>query len=468
MRLRLVLSGIAIRRLNTVISKQLPPISRQIARVPLLPPPGQGAAASAPAGSAGETYSALFESARLAVASLAAAGDGRLLSSYSSILECILRLRQACCDPRLVPPERIQVAKALVNEHRAKQEERASKGGAAKKAKIAKPAMSADEAIQLLERLRGLLTEADGAPDGESAGASAGATEAEGGESGWECCVCLEEVGSDAVAILRTCKHAFCAECVSAVAQRAGKKGAACPLCRAAYGQEDVMKHAEILQAAAQGKSAAKAKAAETRGWGSVATSVACPAASAADLASSSPKIHALLGLLAAQPSGDKAIVFSQFTGFLALIGSELRARGIPFASITGGMTPAARAAASRAFMVPSPWAGSSSGELEPVVLLASLKAAGQGLNLVGANHCYLMDPWWNAAAEEQAAARVHRLGQVKPVTVTKLLCEGSIEERIIQLQERKAALSRGAMQKLSEAELRKTRAQSLKDLFEL
>ena len=91
----------------------------------------------------------------------------------------------------------------------------------------------------------------------------------------------------------------------------------------------------------------------------------------------------------------NKAVVFSQFTGFLALIASALKARNVPFRMLTGSMTLAARSAAARPFMGSAAVAGSSEGDgAGPVVLLASLRAAGQGLNLVGANHVYLMDPW--------------------------------------------------------------------------
>jgi SNF2 family DNA or RNA helicase len=74
-------------------------------------------------------------------------------------------------------------------------------------------------------------------------------------------------------------------------------------------------------------------------------------------------------------------------------------------------------------------------------VLLASLKAGGTGLNLTAADHVFLLDPWWNPAAEDQAADRAHRIGQTRPVFVYRLVAKNTVEERILALQERKRDL---------------------------
>jgi SNF2 family DNA or RNA helicase len=79
-------------------------------------------------------------------------------------------------------------------------------------------------------------------------------------------------------------------------------------------------------------------------------------------------------------------------------------------------------------------------------VLLLSLKAGGVGLNLTAADTVIHLDPWWNPAVERQATDRVHRIGQDQPVFVYKLVAEGSIEERMLALQERKAALAEGVL----------------------
>ncbi|CAI5945658.1 unnamed protein product [Closterium sp. NIES-64] len=85
-------------------------------------------------------------------------------------------------------------------------------------------------------------------------------------------------------------------------------------------------------------------------------------------------------------------------------------------------------------------------------VFLMSLKAGGVALNLTVASHVFLMDPWWNPAVEQQAQDRIHRLGQFKPVRVTRFVIAGTIEERIIKLQEKKQLVFDGTVGGSSEA----------------
>jgi SNF2 family DNA or RNA helicase len=91
-------------------------------------------------------------------------------------------------------------------------------------------------------------------------------------------------------------------------------------------------------------------------------------------------------------------------------------------------------------------------GENGAPVLLMSLKAGGTGLNLTAADHVFLMDPWWNPAAEAQAADRAHRIGQERPVMVYRLVSQGTVEERILGLQEKKRALFEAALSEASTA----------------
>lgn len=95
-------------------------------------------------------------------------------------------------------------------------------------------------------------------------------------------------------------------------------------------------------------------------------------------------------------------------------------------------------------------------------VILISLKAGGEGLNLQAASRVYLVDPWWNPAAELQAIQRAHRIGQKKPVEAVRFICKDTIEERILQLQEKKQLVFDGtvgsssqAMTKLTQEDLR-------------
>lgn len=125
---------------------------------------------------------------------------------------------------------------------------------------------------------------------------------------------------------------------------------------------------------------------------------------------------------------GHRVLVFSQFTGYLKRISARLAEEGIGHLYLDGSTRN--RAEVIEAF---------TSGQ-EPVFLI-SLKAGGFGLNLTEADHVFIMDPWWNPAAEQQAVDRIHRIGQDKEVHVYRLVAEGTIEEKVMQLKESKAAL---------------------------
>ena len=135
--------------------------------------------------------------------------------------------------------------------------------------------------------------------------------------------------------------------------------------------------------------------------------------------------VQQLPGLL---ENGHRVLVFSQFTGYLKSISARLAEEGIGHLYLDGSTRN--RAEVIEAF---------TSGQ-EPVFLI-SLKAGGFGLNLTEADHVFIMDPWWNPAAEQQAVDRIHRIGQDKEVHVYRLVAEGTIEEKVMQLKESKAAL---------------------------
>jgi superfamily II DNA or RNA helicase len=128
---------------------------------------------------------------------------------------------------------------------------------------------------------------------------------------------------------------------------------------------------------------------------------------------------------------GRHVLVFSQFTELLGLIAEQLQTQALPFLSLTGNTSPKDRGSVVQRFQAQ-----------EVPILLLSLKAGGVGLNLTAADTVIHMDPWWNPAVEEQATSRAHRIGQDQPVFVYKLVVEGSIEERMLELQTRKLALT--------------------------
>lgn len=128
-------------------------------------------------------------------------------------------------------------------------------------------------------------------------------------------------------------------------------------------------------------------------------------------------------------PSGHQALVFSQFTAYLDRIALALDEVGITYVRLDGTTRDRDRVIA-RFHNRQAP------------VFLISLKAGGTGLTLTEADYVFVMDPWWNPAAEAQAIDRAHRIGQTKPVTVYRLVSEDTIEEKVIELQEKKRALA--------------------------
>jgi superfamily II DNA or RNA helicase len=142
-----------------------------------------------------------------------------------------------------------------------------------------------------------------------------------------------------------------------------------------------------------------------------------------------SAKIDTLVEMLGEViAEGHRALVFSQFTGFLGLVRERLTAEGIGYAYLDGRTRD--RAGAIAGFR-----------EGDAPVFLISLKAGGFGLTLTEADYVFILDPWWNPAAESQAIDRTHRIGQDKPVNVYRLVASDTIEEKVVELQARKRHL---------------------------
>jgi SNF2 family DNA or RNA helicase len=147
-----------------------------------------------------------------------------------------------------------------------------------------------------------------------------------------------------------------------------------------------------------------------------------------------SSKLDDLLDMIREMvPEGRRILLFSQFTSMLDLIKPRLDEAGIGYVELRGDTRN--RAEPVRAF---------ESGEVP--LFLISLKAGGRGLNLTSADTVIHYDPWWNPAAEDQASDRAHRIGQTKSVFVYKLIAADTVEDRIVELQQRKADLANIAL----------------------
>ncbi len=145
-----------------------------------------------------------------------------------------------------------------------------------------------------------------------------------------------------------------------------------------------------------------------------------------------SAKLEVLLPRLAeVAEGGHKALVFSQFTSLLGIVRDRLDRAGVPYEYLDGRTRD--RAARVRRF--------EEDGACR--LFLVSLKAGGLGLNLTAADYVFLLDPWWNPAAEAQAIDRTHRIGQTRPVLAYRLIARDTVEEKVLALQETKRELAR-------------------------
>lgn len=318
------------------------------------------------------------------------------------------------CAPILIPPGRLRCAEFVCREIERRERERD------------KP-LTAAEGKALLEKLKGVFEDNT--------------------DGGTECAICLEEFPKDKATILRTCMHSFCDTCITQVLSMNPRR---CPLCRSNFQSGDVVKMSEASQAANQ--ESADTDATNMKNLSDYDFSEAN--------LMNSPKIDALMTQLRRMGSDEKGVIFSQFTSFLNVIGRALEHAGFRFTRLDGSMSTNQRTQAINDF-------DSNSNE-SPRIILCSLMAAGTGINLTRGNWCFLTDLWWNKAVEDQAMDRIHRIGQTRPVNVVKLIMSGSIEERILELQESKAIILKGTLEKLSTEEMRKARLTALMNLFEL
>ncbi|KAM0523216.1 hypothetical protein ACHAPE_001710 [Trichoderma viride] len=232
---------------------------------------------------------------------------------------------------------------------------------------------------------------------------------ADGGQNVLICCIC-DEPAEDT--IRSRCKHDFCRTCVSAYIKSTDEPD--CPRCH--IGLVIDLEQPEIEQDEAMVKKSSIINRIKMENW------------------TSSSKIELLvheLHKLRSDNATHKSIIFSQFTTMLQLIEWRLRRAGITTVMLDGSMTPAQRQASIEHFM----------NNIDVECFLVSLKAGGVALNLTEASRVFIIDPWWNPAAEWQSADRCHRIGQTRPCTITRLCIEDSVESRMVLIQEKKTSM---------------------------
>ncbi|NWS04377.1 TTF2 factor, partial [Motacilla alba] len=177
------------------------------------------------------------------------------------------------------------------------------------------------------------------------------------------------------------------------------------------------------------------------------------------DITRESTKVAQLLTELKAiqsHPEPHKSVVVSQWTSMLKVVAVHLQHLGLKYATVDGSVNPKQRMDVVEEF---------NNNPKGPQVMLVSLLAGGVGLNLTGGNHLFLLDMHWNPALEDQACDRIYRVGQKKDVVIHRFVCEGTVEEKILQLQKRKKGLAQQVLSGKGETFTKLTLA-DLKILF--
>ncbi|PKY04654.1 hypothetical protein P168DRAFT_326467 [Aspergillus campestris IBT 28561] len=374
---------------------------------------------------------------------------GTLLKSYSTIFAQILRLRQTCCHPILTRN------KSIV----------ADEEDAAAAAEDPKGLTDDMDLQELINRFTATTQTAnpEAQPDSSIKFTTHALRQIQNDSSG-ECPICSEEPMIDPA--VTACWHSACKKCLENYIRHQTDKGEAprCFSCRGPISSRDIF---EVVRHQSPGSMTPI----ESDIYASTppTSSLAAPRISLRRInplspsAHTSAKIHSLINHLHRVPPDEKSVVFSQFTSFLDLISPQLDRAGIPHVRLDGTMPQKARAAVLAEFTKTETFTRDELDEIEeeddadtpgretskklsprrpkpstPRVLLISLRAGGVGLNLTAANHVFMMDPWWSFAVEAQAIDRVHRMGQLRDVSVTRFVVRDSIEERMLRVQDRK------------------------------
>ncbi|GME44100.1 DNA repair protein rad5 [Neofusicoccum parvum] len=374
-----------------------------------------------------EVYDWIYTRAKRTFAANVEAGT--LMKSYTTIFAQILRLRQSCCHPLLTR------SKAIVSE-----EEDAA--AAADLANGLADDMDLDTLIQQFE-----AEDESGEQDVNKFGAHV--LKQIQAEQHSECPICAEEPMEEQA--VTGCWHSACKQCLLDFIEHQRDKGEIprCFNCREPINARDlfvVVRHDaydddEALYSS-PGNSGNRTPRISLR-------RVKCAA---------SAKIESLLSQLKKvrrEEPGTKSVVFSQFTSFLDLIEPALARDNIPFVRFDGSMSQKARAAVLQEF----------TSRPRGVVLLLSLRAGGVGLNLTAARRVFMMDPWWSFAVEAQAIDRVHRMGQTSEVIVKRFVVRGSIEEKMLRIQERKKFIA-SSLGMMSDEEKKVQRIEDIKELL--
>ncbi|KAM0793313.1 hypothetical protein ACM66B_000771 [Microbotryomycetes sp. NB124-2] len=336
--------------------------------------------------------------------------------TQANFFACLLRLRQLCLHPDLVP---MSIIEAL---------EKTSEAQAPGQAGAQMDNVDETRMQTLQKTLRQLIDDLE------------------------ECSICLDVMQNSRIL---PCSHAFCRDCILEVL----KTATACPMDRRQINADMLIEYVSPPAEPEGQDSEDLHKEGDAKGKGKAKD----------DGPVSSVKIDQLLRLLQLSDPDVKSLVFSQFTGFLDLIEPHLTAAGISFCRFDGSMSQQRRARVINKFQTPIDLQNYDPSN--PRVMLISLKRGSLGLNLTAASTVYLLDCWWQSSIESQALNRVYRIGQKRDVRVFQIIAQDTIENRVLEVQARKNELvaqafagTKGAGSE--EVKKKTTRTEDLRELF--
>ncbi|KAF9439014.1 DNA helicase rad5 [Entomortierella beljakovae] len=389
-----------------------------------------------------DIYQALFKDGKTKFNHYCRAGT--VLKHYANIFQLLMRMRQVCDHPLLV------VGKV-------------------------KPAESSGQSTELkdgpiqLEELMAKFS-SDGDQSEPSYGASVLQNLISNAGEVPECPVCFEDMADG---VFMPCMHAACRGCVLDYLQLRDNKGekGECPVCRQGpISEADLIEYSTSVATGDNTDPITRERtdvtAGNTLGFEAIESTDDSNSVNGSNRVvqirrnnfKSSAKLDALIHSLnhvRKMEPGTKSVVFSQFTGMLDLAEAILERDGFKYLRLDGTHNQASRERTLESFRIPNHPA---------TVILISLRAGGVGLNLTAASRVYMMDPWWNYAIESQAIDRVHRIGQTKPVVVKRFIIQGSVEEKILSIQNRKNALASGLG--MTKIEAQGARMDDLQEIF--
>eukprot|EP00010_Vexillifera_abyssalis_P009336 CAMPEP_0201546324 /NCGR_PEP_ID=MMETSP0173_2-20130828/2634_1 /ASSEMBLY_ACC=CAM_ASM_000268 /TAXON_ID=218659 /ORGANISM="Vexillifera sp., Strain DIVA3 564/2" /LENGTH=954 /DNA_ID=CAMNT_0047954953 /DNA_START=468 /DNA_END=3329 /DNA_ORIENTATION=- len=337
------------------------------------------------------------------------ASTNTVSQNYARILELVLRLRQACDHPYLV------AQKALCDAYTQTAQQQSSNTTTTTSSSPSQPLLNEDD---------------------------------------FECVLCMENLDVQHY-VVTPCEHHFCYQCIcDHLKQKTNGDGTCrCPNCRLLLknGFNDFSEVRLKPQSKPTSSSSTSSLALPT--YVNIASAAKRSNQKKSSVSSdgrvlwggvpfkTSTKVSLLIQELSELRKKDasvKSIVFSQWTNMLDVVEAALLLNNLGYERLDGSMTPLARTKAIRRFQQ----VGNSR------IFLISMKAGSQGLNLIRASRVFLLDPWWNPATEQQAIDRVHRLGQTRPVIVTRFVIRNSIEQKILKLQQAKLQSANQALRK--------------------